>query len=100
MSTPTSDSAAIRQIIRALKGSGHTLRFVYDGEEDLDVSTETQALSAITAVDDAFLHVFLPDGETTGYVRFVMGNDPDEVAADWTVNLSPVIDDLTESWWS
>jgi len=99
MSTPTTDTAAMRQIIRALRASGHTLRFVYDGEDDVPVANETEALEAINAVDQAYLHVTLPDGETTGYVFFVLGNDPEEVACDWTVNL-PDVDRVTESWWS
>lgn len=98
MGTPTTDRGGIQQVLRALAESGHTLSYVFDGEEDVKVDTKGQALDAIMAVDDAFLHVTLPDGERTGWVRFVLGNDPDEVVCDYTVNLE-VVDKLTSSWW-
>jgi hypothetical protein len=31
---------------------------------------------------------------------FVYGNDPEEVVCDHGVSLSPILDPLTESWWS
>lgn len=99
MSAPESDSAAIRQIIRALRAAGWQLGQVEDGGETFDVKTEQEAIDGITAVDEAWLHVQHTDGRT-GYVFFVMGNEPFEVANDYTVNLSDAIDPLTEGWWS
>lgn len=96
MGTPTTDRGGIQQVLRVLTESGHTLDRVYDGE-DVDVSTVKDALEAVTAVDDAYLFVTLPDGERTGWVRFVLGNDPEEVVCDHTVNLE-VVDKLTRSW--
>lgn len=100
MSAPSSDTAAIRQIIRALRAADYPLDSVWDGEESVEVSTEAEAIEAITAVDQAHLYVKTPNRGILGWVFFVLGNDPEEVAADWTVNLSPVLDPLTESWWS
>lgn len=100
MAAPSSDSAAIRQTIRALKGAGYALLEVFDGEDTVKVKTETEALDAITAVDDATLFVRTPEGDRNPWVRFVLGNDPEEVVCDYVVSLSPVIDPLTESWWS
>lgn len=96
MSVPTSDSAAIRQAIRALRAKGWQLRTVFDGEEDIYTSTEKDAIDNITAVDDAFLHVGAFN--ETGWVRFVMGNSPDEVICDYTVNLDGALDPLMDSW--
>lgn len=98
MSAPSSDSAAIRQIIRALLAEGYTLVEVWDGEETVPVTNETTALAAVTAVDDATLFVRTPDGQYNPWVRFVMGNEPFEVAADWIDTLSHVLDPLTSSW--
>jgi hypothetical protein len=61
--------------------------------------TEKEAIDAITAVDDATLFVRTPAGDYNPWVRFVMGNDPEEVVCDHGVSLSPVLDPLTESWW-
>lgn len=99
MSAPSSDKAAIRQIIRALKDAGYTLVEVWDGgDETIPVKDEGKAIDAIMAVDDATLFVRTPDGQYNPWVRFVLGNEPFEVAADWLDSLSHVLDPLTRSW--
>lgn len=98
MSTPTTDRGALQQVIRALLAAGVTLDRVYDGEEDIPVKNETEALDAIFAVDLAWLHVNLADG-STGYLFAVLGNSPEEVVADYTLNLDSVIDPVTSGWW-
>lgn len=102
MGAPSSDRAGIRQVVRALRGAGWVLIEVFDGGDDhVPVANETEAVDTITAVDDATLIV--AEGTPTGprgWVRFVMGNDPEEVVCDHTLNLSSVLDPLTESWWS
>lgn len=98
MTAPSSDRAAIRQIIRALVAADHTLLSVANGEEVIPVKNETEAIEHIMEVDMATLSVRLPDG-TPSHVFFVLGNDPEEVACDYGVSLEPVIGPLTESWW-
>lgn len=85
------DIRGIRRTIRVLRKDGWELDFVYDGEEDVEVSTEAAAIEAATAVDDAYLNV--RRGDDTGWVRFVLGNSPGEVLCDYTNNLT-VLDDL------
>lgn len=97
MSAPTSDTAAIRQVIRTLKAAGYALDRVHDGEDDITVRTEPDAIAAITAVDDAWLHVTHPS-ERPSAVWFVLGNDPEEVIANYGESLSPVLDPLIERW--
>lgn len=98
MTKPTSDRAGIRQAIRALRNAGYELLEVFDGEETVKVSSEKKAIDAIMAVDDATLFVTKNDGYNP-WVRFVMGNSPEEVICDHTVSLSPVLDSLMTSWW-
>lgn len=98
MPAPTSDRAGIRQTVRALRAADHTLDHVFDGGDNVPVRTETEVIDAVEAVDDAYLNVVLPNGDT-GWVRFVLGNEPDEVICDHTVNLSPVLDPLTNGWY-
>lgn len=100
MSAPESDTAGIRQTIRALKAAGYTLLEVFDGEEMVKTTTETAAIKAITAVDDATLFVRTPEGDYNPWVRFVLGNEPHEVICDHVDSLSPVLDPLTDSWGS
>lgn len=98
MSKPTTDRGGIQQTIRALKEAGWELHQVADGgDENENVATEPEALDAIMAVDDAYLIV--KRGDDTGWVRFVLGNDPEEVICDHTADLSDVLDPLTRSWW-
>jgi len=99
MAAPSTDRAAATQIIRALIHEGWRPRTVDDGGDDVKVVTVTEALDAIFAVDAAHLHVEHRNGEW-GWVWFVLGNDPEEVAADYTVNLSDAIDPVTDRWWS
>lgn len=100
MSAPTSDRGGIQQTIRALKGRGYVLVQVFDGEDTIPVQTETEAVDAVMAVDDATLTV--AEGTPTGpkgWVRFVLGNEPEEVVCDYTINLESVLGPLTEGWW-
>lgn len=96
MATPESDSAAIRQIIRGLRAAGWELDSVWDGEESEPVTTETAAIEAITGLDQA--HLYVKKQGVDGWVFFVLGNEPFEVANDYTTNLSDAIDPITEPW--
>jgi len=96
MSVPGTDKAAVRQVIRALVAGGWTLDMVYDGEEEIPTTTESQVMDAVFAVDMAHLHVHKND--LHGWVWFVLGNDPDEVVADYTINLEKVMGPLWEHW--
>src|SRR4051812_25068486 len=89
---PGTDEQGVKQILTGLSTSGWALDRVYDGEEDITVLTHDEALEAIFAVDAAFLHVYEANGIKRGWIRFVLGNEPEEVVCDHTVNLSEVID--------
>lgn len=102
MSAPSSDKAAIRQVIRALRKAGYTITGGHDGEDFFevaaDVSEDTLIDDYLTVCDDSTLHTW-KDGEGNSHVYFVLGNDPEEVVCDHGVSLSPVLDPLTEGWW-
>lgn len=104
MSTPDSDRAAIRQVIRALRKAGYTLTGGHDGEDFFEwpkrgKASEDWLIDNLTACDDSTLHTW-KDGEGNSHVYFVLGNDPEEVVCDYGVSLEPVIGPLTEGWWS
>jgi hypothetical protein len=99
MTAPSSDRAGIRQTIRALKAAGYRLDYVDDGGDYVKVKTETEAIDAILAVDDAWLYVTHTDPNLrTSGVRFVMGNQPEEVVCDYGMRLDWVLAPLTDSW--
>lgn len=99
MGIPTTDRGGIQQAIRALRADGWELRHVWDGGERVKVTNETEAVEAITAVDEARLYVRRGDGVTTekGWAFFVLGNSPEEVVCDYTTNLT-ALDSLIDEW--
>ena len=98
MSAPSTESAAIRRLIRVCLADGWGLTIVhYDVDDEVFVTSEREAVDAILAVDEAYL--ILTREQERGWIRFVMGNAPDEVACDYTLNLTAV-DRETSSWWS
>ncbi len=98
MTLRKADRAAVRAIIRGVRKGGWDLNFVADGEEDVEVKTEEEALDAIFAVDMARLYVVNRADTTEGWLFFVLGNDPEEVLNDCTINLSDVVDPVTDAW--
>lgn len=98
MSAPASDRAGITQIVRALDKTGWTPTYVdYGDGESVGTHGVQETVDEVMAVDDAF--VIVQRGTGDGWVRFVMGNDPEEVVADYTLNLEDVIGPITKGWW-
>lgn len=93
-----SDTAGIKETIRALEAANHTLLAVDNGGGLVKVSTEAEAVDEATASDSAVLHVTLPSGKR-GWVLFVLGNGClEDLIADHTTNLSVVLDPLMDGW--
>ena len=99
MATPSTDSAAIRQILGGLLNEGYTLSHVWDGDEEIVVKNVNEAVEAVMSGDMAHVYVKTPAGEY-GWVWFVLGDSPEEVAADYTTNLDPALGEITSPWWS
>ena len=99
MPTPSSDKAAIRQVIRALVNDGYELVRVDNREEFISVTNESEAIEAITEVDEAALYVKYGNHNTTHWVYFVLDNVPYVVVGDYSESLSHVINPLIDSWW-
>ena len=94
--TPGTDRAGVRRTINTLTLDGWTMTHITSPGEDKDpVTGPKEALDEIMNLDDAFLIV--ERGEESGWVRFVMGNDPVEVVCDYTVNLT-VVDKMLDTW--
>jgi methylaspartate ammonia-lyase len=100
MGAPTTDRGGIQQVIRALKLAGWEPYEVDDGgDENEKVTNETEAIDAVMAVDAAHMLFKRQEPFDTGYVFFVLGNDPEEVVCDYTTNLDPTVDELVRTWW-
>lgn len=99
---PSNDHEAIALILEGITKAGCTVTQVMEDTwcpEDLtSVSTVAEAVALVCGVDEAYVYVNSPeDGE--GWIRFVLGNDPEEVVCDHTINLSEFIDPITDPWW-
>lgn len=112
MSAPSSDRAAIRQVIRALKAAGYVVTHVHDGDvhkfyhakvgdltlnPSAPLATEAMILEDLTACDESTLYVDHPERRDS-FVYFVLGNEPFEVACDYGVSLDDVLTPLFDSW--
>lgn len=95
---PSNDREAVEAILEAVKKSGRPFYSVtYPGagnDEEVRVRTVAEALAEVMNLDDAF--VVLKDG---AWLRFVLGNDPEEVLCDYTVSLEKTVDAVILPWW-
>jgi hypothetical protein len=99
---PSNDKEAITLILEGLikagcvvtKVNNHAEIIEYDGAAPLE-----EIIAEATATDDAFVYLTMPDGSSGAYVWFVLGNEPEEVACDHTINLSDYIDPIVKPWW-
>lgn len=97
---PSNDREAISLIIDGLIERGVIPTYVTDGAgETIEFGNKEEALDWLTSCDDSRLEVFLPESQTDTWVYFVLGNDPEEVACDYGVSLSPYIDPIVDPWW-
>lgn len=98
---PTNDKEAITLILDGLIAAGCKPVNVWDGEELTPVTNTEEAVPVICNLDEAVLNLVLPaDADRTGsHIYFVLGNEPEEVACDYGVSLSPYLDPIVNPWW-
>lgn len=96
---PSNDREAVTLILEGLVNAGHTIEYVNDGEDLYYTEDVAEAVQHVMDVDMAHVFLDLPDGGS-GWVWFVLGNDPEEVAADYTVNLDPDLSSIVDPWWN
>lgn len=102
---PSNDREAITLILEGLTKAGCKVTEVCDDTWNKDVLTTVdsieEAVNLVTGVDEAVVYLDLPAGaerEST-FIYFVLGNEPEEVACDHGVSLSPYIDPIVTPWW-
>lgn len=99
---PSNDREAIDLILSGLSQKGISITEVIDDtwrpDERTVVTTVQEAIDLVTGVDEAYVFVLTPEHEP-GWIRFVLGNDPEEVVCDHTVNLSEFINPIVGPWW-
>lgn len=96
---PSNDREAITLILEGLVAKGHTLTNVIDDtwnkDERTPVNSVEEAVDLVTGVDEAFV---LLDNDSQ-WIFFVLGNEPEEVASNYTIGLDPDLDNIVRPWW-
>lgn len=107
---PSNDKEAITLILEGMKAKGWSCLMVQDdtwSNDEADnprVTTIPEAVEVITGVDEAFAYLY-KEGNTDhsnpdGYIYFVLGNSPEEVACDYSVGLDPDLSSIIDPWWN
>lgn len=73
------ERAIIKHLIETMAAHGWTLHHVFDGEEDVHVSSVDAALDAVFSVDDSTL-VFENDRHRRHWVLLILGNGYDVIS--------------------
>lgn len=99
---PSNDYEAILLILEGLVAKGHRIDgFIDDtwNKEDVTYTDSPRtATEGMCGVDEGFVLMTDKEGKS-GYIYFVLGNSPEEVACDYTVNLDPDLSNITNPWW-
>jgi len=100
MTTPSTDKAAIRQILTALTQGGFNLVSVDNGDGSEKVTTVSAALAEIMATDESHVIMHHPSSDKKVWLFFVLGNSPEEVLCDYTVHpqMDEILDELHKKW--
>ena len=88
------ERVAARLILDHIEWHGWNVRMVDDGEPGYEpnpqVTTIEEALDKVFGVDEA--SVYVTRGKAVGRLYFVLGNAPEEVLSDYTINISALDD--------
>lgn len=98
MGAPKTDMSAIKIALNRLDSAGWKPYAVDQHDDEVNVNSVYDAVKHVMEVDEAFVLVQHRETGKTGWVFFVLGNDPEEVICNHTVNLSEVLDPLMEEW--
>lgn len=106
---PSNDTEAITLILQGLADKGWTCYMVQDDTysndtaDNVRVSSIDEAVEVCTGVDEAFAYLLKGDDKAengpSAWIYFVLGNEPEEVASNYTTNLDPDLDNIVQPWW-
>jgi len=94
----------VRTLIHHFQNHDFRVLSVNDGEEDVPIvsnpyslAERKEATEIITSVDESYLRV--AKGEQTAIIFIVLGNEPDELVADYgcSEELMPFVDDVVNA---
>lgn len=93
----------VRTLIHHFQNHDFDVVSVNDGEEDVTIFAQSkagkriEATEIITSVDESYLRV--AKGEQTAIIFIVLGNEPDELVADYgcSEELMPFVDEVVDA---
>lgn len=85
----------IRHLIRTMKANNWNLLWVHNGEEKIQLSTETEALDHVFSVDESTIafQKIANDSKITRSAYIVLGNDGWDCIADHSLSSTALQDD-------
>ena len=96
----------VRTLIHQLQNHDFDILSVNDGDEDVPIISNSgslaerqEATEAIVAVDESWLRIGR-EGKMRGTIYIVLGNEPDELVADYGANteeMMPFIEEAVEA---
>ena len=96
----------VRTLIHQLQNHDFDILSVNDGDEDVPIISNSgslaerqEATEAIVAVDESWLRIGR-EGKMRGTIYIVLGNEPDELVADYGANtedMMPLIEEAVEA---
>lgn len=102
---PSNDHEAMTLILQGLEDRGckvtHVIEDNWNPDDVTPVSSIKEAVELLDNLDEGVVWIDLPSGgeRENSFIFFVLGNDPEEVACDYGVSLSPYIDPIVDPWW-
>ena len=84
----------VRHLIRVMKLNGWNIKFIYDSEENVKVSTEKEAMDVVFGLDEC--HIHFTNGKFTHWVYIVLGNDGWDAICDNSYNGVKGADDFED----
>jgi len=108
---PSNDREAMTLILQGLVKTGHVVtsvqQDVHDKTDQIPCTDPETAANLVAECDEGLVYLNLPGSDTPtdgsegwdGYIWFVLGNEPEEVACDYTTNLDPDLDSIVSPWW-
>lgn len=93
------EKKVVRKLVREMKAAGWMPINVYDGEETVPVSTETEVLDNVFAVDDSrivFRKVVVPLAPMRRSAVIVLGNGGWDCIADHSLSADHKYDDFVK----
>ena len=85
------EAEMLKKFYEASEAAGDPVVSVYDGGEDVKVSTLREVYDNVFNLDESYIYT-----ASGSYAYIVMGNEPYELFSDYTVDLEGILSPISE----